>query len=104
MFVADLVLVVAMVSASAFGALALPPNGMLPVDLGVGSGLSWMPKGIGLVLWPALGVGSYFLFRLAGAFGQMGPKSLVGLTIALALMLLAQSGSILVAINRRGRP
>jgi hypothetical protein len=104
MFVVDLVLVLAMVSASAVGALALPPNGMLPMDVGAGSGLSWMPKTVALVLWPALGVVSYLVIRLSDAFGQMGPKSQVGLTIALALMLMAQTGSILVAVNRRGRP
>lgn len=104
MFVTDLVLVLAMVSASAFGGLALPPNGMLPVDLGVGSGLSWIPKLVGLVLWPALGVVSYLVARLAAAFGQLSPKSQAGVTLALGLMLLAQTGSILVAINRRGRP
>ena len=104
MLVADLLLVVAMLGASAFAALALPPNGMLPVDLGLDSGLSWIPKTIGLVLWPALGVVSYLVTRLASAFGQMGPRALVGLTVALALMLLAQTGSILVAISRRGRP
>ena len=104
MFIADLLLVLAMVSASSIGALALPPNGMLPVDLGLGSGLSWMPKAIALVLWPGLGLVSYVVARLAAAFGQLSPKSQVGLTIALALMLLVQTGSILVAISRRGRP
>lgn len=104
MVVADVVLVVVMVGASAFGALALPPNGMLPVDLGAGSGLRWLPKTIALVLWPALGVASYLVSRLAVAAGLASLRSQTGLTIALALMLVAQAGSILVAIIRQGRP
>lgn len=104
MFVADVLLVVVMVAASAFAALALPPNGMLPLDVGAGPGLSWMPKSVALVLWPALGVVTYLGTRVAGALGQLSFRSQVGVTIALALMLLVQTGSILVAIARRGRP
>jgi hypothetical protein len=102
MFVADLVLVLLMVGTSAVAALALPPNGMLPVNLG--AGLSWMPKSIGLAVWPGIGVVSYLGTRLSAAFGRLSVQSQVGLTIALALMLSVQTGSILIALNRRGRP
>ena len=103
MFVASLVIVVAMVAASGVAALVLPPHGMLPMDLGPGSGLRWLPKEVALVLWPALGVVSYLVARLSAALGEMRSGSEVGLTIALLVLLLAQGGSILVAINRGGR-
>ena len=104
MFVADLVLVLVMVATSASAALVLPPDGMLPVDLGAGPGLSWMPKSVALVLWPAIGVVAYLATRPWTGVGRLDVRSQVGLTVALALMLLVQIGSVLVAINRRGHP
>lgn len=104
MSVANLLLVLAMVGMSAFGGLALPPDGELPINLGAGPRLSWMPKAIVLVLWPAMGVASYLSTRPWAAFGPLRTRSQVGLAIALGLMLLVQTVSLLVALKRRGRP
>lgn len=104
MSVANLLLVLAMVGASAVGALALPPDGQLPVNVVAGHRLSWMPKAIALVLWPAMGVISYLTTGLSAAWGPVSTRSRIGLTIALGLMLLVQTGSLLLALKRRGRP
>lgn len=104
MSVANLLLVLAMVAMSAFGGLALPPDGQLPINLAAGPRLSWMPKVIVLVLWPAMGVASYLTTGLSAALGPVSARSRIGLTIALGLMLLVQTGSLLVALKRRGRP
>jgi hypothetical protein len=103
MFVADPVLVLAMVATSAVAALVLPPHGTVPVNVGAGWGLTWIPKTIPLVMWPAVGVVSYLATLLPVASGQLSVRSQVGLTIALGLMLLTQTGSVLLAISRRGR-
>ena len=104
MAVANLLLVLAMVGTSAFGALALPPDGQLPINFAAGPRLNWMPKAIVLVLWPAMGVVSYLTTGLSAALGAMSARSRIGLTIALGLMLLVQAGSLLLALKRRGRP
>lgn len=103
MFVADPLLVLAMVAMSAFAALVLPPNGMVPVNVGAGFGLTWIHKVIPLVMWPAVGVVSYLVTLLSVAAGRLSVRSQVGLTIALGLMLLTETGSVFIAINRRGR-
>jgi hypothetical protein len=104
MFVADLVVVLAMVAASTVGALALPPDGMVPVDLVPGAGVQWLPKSIGLAVWPAVGVTAYLAVQVSLDTGRPTGHPRVALTVALALLLLVQTVAILVAVSRRGRP
>jgi hypothetical protein len=102
--IADVLLVVAMLGASVYGAVALPPNGMVPVDVGPGSALNWLPKRVGLVLWPAIGVVAYFSVGFVAVGRQTSAAPRVGLTIALALILAAHLGSVVFAVCRSGRP
>jgi hypothetical protein len=104
MLIADVALVVAMLAASFYGAVALPTDGMVPVDLGAGTSLHWMPKRIGLVLWPAIGVVAYALVGVAAGPRLDAGSRTVGLTVALGLILAAQLGSIAIAVRRSGRP
>ena len=108
MVIADLALVVAMLAVAGYGALALPPDGMVPLDVGpaprrgLGPGIYWMPKAIGLVAWPAVGVLAFLVAAPASGFG--GSRARVGLTAALALVLLAETVAVSVAVRRGGRP
>lgn len=107
--IADLALVVAMLSVAGYGALVLPPDGMVPVDVGpaplrgLGPGIYWMPKAVVLVAWPAVGVLAVLLVAVP-LNGLGGSGARVGLTVALALLLLAETAAVSVAVRRGGRP
>ena len=110
MVVADLALVVAMLVVAGCGALALPPDGMVPLDFGpaprrgLGPGIYWLPKTVGLVAWPAIGVLAFFLLAVVPSAGLGSSQARVGLTVALALVLLAETVAVSVAVRRGGRP
>ena len=107
--IADLALVVAMLAVAGYGALVLPRDAMVPVDVGpapvrgLGPGIYWMPKVVGLVVWPAVGILASFLVTVP-LNGVGGSGARVGLTIALALLMLAETAAVSVAVRRGGRP
>ncbi len=109
MVIVDLALVVAMLAVAGYGAVALPPDGMVPLEFGpgprrgLGTGVYWLPKLIGLVAWPAIGVLA-FLLAVVPAGGPGGGTTRGGLTVALALVLLAEILAVRFAVRRGGRP
>jgi hypothetical protein len=103
MLLAEVLLVVAMLGVSGFGALALPPDAEVPVDFLPGAPSNGVPKTIGLVLWPAIGVIVYVMSGVV-AVAQEGADAQAGITCALALVLVAQTVAVSLAVGhaRRG--
>lgn len=97
MLLAQVVLVVAMLGVSGFGALALPPGAEVPVDFIPGAASNWVPKTVGLVLWPAVGVTVYVMTGVVAAAHE-GADARAGVTFALALVLLAQAVAVSLAV------
>jgi hypothetical protein len=105
LLIIESLLLLGMITVSLYGARILPPGAQVPVHFGLGYYNNWMPKNVGLVLHPVLGVVVYVIFVVtafhARAEGSSVPQ--VGLTLALVVMLLVQTGAIRVALTRSGR-
>ncbi|HLI36731.1 MAG TPA: hypothetical protein VKV80_05230 [Streptosporangiaceae bacterium] len=103
--VIDSVLLLGMIGTSLYGAAALPAGAQVPVHFGPAGYNRWVPRNAGLVMWPAIGVVVYVILVIMGrsqrANGGSGPP--IGLTIALAVMLVTQVGALRVALSRSGR-
>jgi hypothetical protein len=97
MLIADSVLLFIMVCVSVYGATVLPSGSRIPVHFGPAGYNQWVPRNVGLVMWP--GIGMVILVTLL-VTGHSHP--VVGLTIAFVVMLVAQVGALTVAIRRRG--
>jgi hypothetical protein len=52
LLVIDSLLLLGMVGVSLYGASALPPGARVPVHFGPGAYNNWVPKSVGLLLWP----------------------------------------------------
>ena len=101
----DSVLLLGIIGVSVYGASALPPGAQMPVHFGPRAYGSWVPKSVGLVLWP-VGGGAIYVVLALNARGQQangGSGLPAGLTIALFVILVTQVGALKVAINRSGR-
>ena len=98
-------LLLAMVCVSLYGLTALPPGARMPVHLGPGGYNNWIPRNVGLAVYPGIGVVLYVIIivnvRDHGTRGGLGP--VVGLSIALGVILLAQIGALAVAVSRGRR-
>jgi hypothetical protein len=92
-------LILAIICVSLYGAATLPPGSKVPVHFGPGGYNQWLPKNIGLTLWPALGTVLFVIIVVTAhghqAHGGLGP--VVGLSIALGVILVAQVGALAVA-------
>jgi hypothetical protein len=101
----DSVLLLAMIGVSLFGASALPPGAQVPVHFGPSAYNNWVPKGIGLLVWPVGGAAIYVALALhaRGHQASGGSGLPVGLTIALVVILVTQAGALKVAIGRSRR-
>jgi hypothetical protein len=99
--VIDGVLELAMVCVSLYGATALPPGARMPIHFGPAGYNQWVPKKVGLVLWPGLGVVISVIIVVSvrdhNTHGSLGPVA--GLSIALGIMLVTQIGALVVALN-----
>ena len=102
MLLVEVALVVAMLGVSGFGALTLPLDAQVPVDFVPGAPSNWVPKTIGLVLWPAVGVIVYFLAGLVGVAHESAHAQ-AGITLLLALVLLAQTVAVSLAVGHARR-
>lgn len=103
--IADSILLFGMICVSLYGASHLPAGAQVPTHFGPLGYNHWVPKDLGLWLWPAVGVVVYAIVVIA-ALNQRahgGPAAPIGLTLALALMLANQIGAVRVAINRGDR-
>ena len=100
----DGVLLFVMIGVSLYGASALPPGARVPIHFGPASYNHWVPKNVGLTLWPAAGTVIYAILVIT-ARGQRvngGPGPPAGLTVALAVMLVTQVGALWAALSRSG--
>jgi hypothetical protein len=101
-------LLLVMICVSLYGAAALPPGAQMPVHFGPAGYNRWVPKSIGLVLYPAAGAVAYVIIIVAvrdhQTHGGLGPA--VGLSIALGVLLITQIGALMLGISRssRGHP
>jgi hypothetical protein len=105
LLVIDSVLLLAMIGVSLFGASALPPGAKVPIHFGPGAYNNWVPKSVGLLVWPAGGAAVYVALALHARGHQAGGGSglPVGLTIALVVILVTQVGALKVATGRSHR-
>jgi hypothetical protein len=83
----------AIICVSLYGAATLPPGAQIPLH-GAGGYNRWLPKSVGLVFWPALGVVVYLIILATGHGSQVHGSPAVGLSIALAVMLVAEIGAL----------
>lgn len=97
------VLLLATVGVSLFGAATLPPGARVPVHVGPGGYNQWLPKKVGLAIWPALGAVVYVVMLVIGHHKGVHGSPSVGLIIALAVITAAQIGALTVA-RTRGQP
>jgi hypothetical protein len=99
-------LLLAIICVSLYGASALPPGAQVPVHFGPGGYNRWVPKNIGLTMWPAMGAVVFVIIVVAvhghQTHGGLGP--VFGLSIALGVMLVTHIGALAIALgqSRRG--
>jgi hypothetical protein len=98
----DGVLVLAMIGVSLYGAAVLPPGARMPVHFGPVGYNQWVPRSVGLIMWPAGGVIVSVIIAVTvrhhQTHGDLGP--VVGLSIALGIILVTQIGALAVALGR----
>jgi hypothetical protein len=98
------VLWLAMVGLSCYGWLTLPAGARVPVHFGAGYN-NFVPKGLGLVIHPAIGGLVYVIIVVANASHATHGPSLpveVILPLVMCLLLVVQAGAIRVARRRSG--
>jgi hypothetical protein len=98
-------LVLAIICVSLYGAATLPAGARVPIHFGPVGYNNWLPKNVGLTIWPTLGAVIYVILAITihdhQTHGGLGPAA--GLSIALGVMLIAQIGALAVARNRSRR-
>jgi hypothetical protein len=100
----DSVLLLGIVGASLYGAAHLPAGARMPTHLGPGGYNNWQPKAFALLTWPVVGAGIFVVLAVTGRNHQHSSDSLpIGLTIALALMLVNEIGALRAALSQGGR-
>ena len=101
----DSLLLLGMVGVSLYGVSALPPGAQVPIHFGPASYNNWVPKNVGLIMWPAAGAVVYVVLVVTARRGQTtggGSGAAIGLTVALVVALITQVGALRVAHNRQG--
>jgi hypothetical protein len=101
----DSVLLLGIIGVSCYGAAILPARARLPMHFGPGGYGNWVPKNVGLLLWTVISVVIYVILAVT-ARGQQasgGHGLSIGLTIALAAMLVNNVVAIRIALARSGR-
>lgn len=83
----------AIICVSLYGAVTLPPGAQIPVHGAAGYN-RWLPKSIGLALWPVLGVVVYVSILATAHSPDVHGSPTVGLSLALAVMLVVQIGAL----------
>jgi len=97
------VLLLAMIGLSYYGWITLPAEARVPVHFGLGSYNNFMPKRVGLILHPAVGLLIFVLILVAmSRTGRHGPSAPIDviLPLAMCVLLVVQAGAIRVARTR----
>jgi hypothetical protein len=105
LLIIDSSLLLGILGVSLYGASALPSGARVPIHFGRGTYNNWVPKNVGLTVWPAGGAVVYVILAVNARSQQVdgGSGLPVGLTIALVVMLATQVGALRVALSRGGR-
>jgi hypothetical protein len=93
------VLELAVICVSVYGAVTLPPGAQIPVH-GAGGYNRWLPKSIGLAFWPVLGLVAFAIILATANSSQVHGSPVIGLSVALGVMLVAQIGALARARSR----
>jgi hypothetical protein len=93
----------AMIGVSLYGRVSLPAGAQMPVHFGPGGYNRWVSKGVGLTLWPAIGVLIYVIMIATSRGPGTHGSPATGLTIVLGVILVTQIGALAVALRRSGR-
>lgn len=103
----DSALLLGIVGVSLYGRATLPAGAQLPLHFGPAGYTNWQQKSIALVLWPATAVVVYVVLivtsRSQHGAGSHGLSLPIGLTIALAVILVNYAGAVRAAVGRSGR-
>ena len=103
MLIIDSLLLLGIVGVSLYGASALPPGAKVPIHFGPASYNNWVPKNVGLIMWPAGAAVLYVVLVITArneqAAGGKGGAA-IGLAAALVVVLITQAGALRVARNR----
>lgn len=104
-FIADSVLLLAIVAVSLYGAAVLPPAAQWPLHLGPGGFGNWVPRNVGLLMGPAIAMVIYATLAVTARSQQAagGSGLPAGFTAALAIMVPNQIGALRAALSRSGR-
>jgi hypothetical protein len=103
----DSALLLGIVGVSLCGAATLPAGAQLPLHFGPAGYTNWQQKAVALVLWPVTAV-VVDVVLIVSSHGQHDTASHglslpVGLTIALAVILINYVGAVRAAVARSGR-
>jgi|SRR5580658_4085735 hypothetical protein len=97
------VLLLAIIGVSLYGAATLPSGAQVPIHFGPAGYNRWLPKKTGLAIWPALGVIAYVIVLATDHDKAVHGSPATGITVALCVILAAQIGALVVALNRGRR-
>ena len=73
LLVIDSLLLLGMVGVSLYGASALPPGARVPIHFGPAAYNNWVPKNVGLLLWP-VGGGVVYVILAVNARSQQAKR------------------------------
>jgi len=102
----DSVLLLGIIGMSVYGVRALPADAQLPLHFGLGGYNNWQPRNVGLLMWPVIAAAAYVIIVVSAGKGLhdtghgLRLPLPVGLTIALAVILVNYVGAIRAAFNR----
>jgi hypothetical protein len=101
------VLLLAMIAASGWAAVTLPPDARIPIHFGSDKHCYWVPKRVGLVAWPAAGVLVY------GILGGLSASSMASnwvpgvrdvlMPAVMCVVFGFQTGALVLARQHRAR-
>jgi hypothetical protein len=103
MLIIDSLLLLGIVCVSLYGASALPSGAKVPIHFGPASYNNWVPKNVGLIMWPAGAAVLYVVLVITARNEQAtggGGGAAIGLTVALVVVLITQAGALRVALIR----
>lgn len=101
LLIVESMLVLAMAIVSAYGARSLPAGTPVPIHFGGGYN-NWVPKPLGLTIWPVVGIAISVLLNVIARSAE-GSVLEVVCPVVLAVFLVVQFGAIKAARSRSGQ-
>lgn len=97
LFVVTLLLVT-MIAVSVYGSVSLPRGARVPIHFGLRAYNNWVPKWLGLIVWPAVGILLSVILVVTGRAGSSTRNIL--LPVLLAIMVVIQAGALKAGADR----